>query len=161
MRLPLVVMAVVLLSSCSSGIRRAPGINILEQRADYKGDRDVETAVRAIGEGGSSLFVPQKTKPRVVDIYIHPHETAHGDYFRGGFIRSIVQGSQWELTKAATTPGNGVVREQVRESSGKEARRQAPKEKVTGRGKGERGGRRRKRRKKKTGARKGERHHSF
>jgi len=101
---------------------RAPSINMLERRADYNGEVELKTML----DDGSPLFVPQKTKPQEVDIYIHPHETIHGDYFRGGFIRSVVEGSQWELTKVEAPP----VKEEIRkknESAPKRKKRETPK----------------------------------
>lgn len=80
-----------IISSCST--TRAPSVNFLEIRSDYNGKSQVKEL------DNNSLFVPNRTKPKQVDIYIHPHETVHGDYFRGGYIRSIVQGGQWELTE--------------------------------------------------------------
>ena len=81
----------ILLSSCST--TRAPSINMLEKRADYNGEIDIDTFL----EGQPSLLVPSRTKPTEIDIYIHPHETIYGDYFRGGYVRSIVAQSKWEL----------------------------------------------------------------
>ncbi|PIQ61822.1 MAG: hypothetical protein COW00_02785 [Bdellovibrio sp. CG12_big_fil_rev_8_21_14_0_65_39_13] len=80
------------LTACST--TRAPSVNFLEIRSDYNGASNLKDV-----NDTSSLFVPNRTKPKQVDIYIHPHETVHGDYFRGGYIRSIVQGGQWELTE--------------------------------------------------------------
>lgn len=108
------------LSACST--TRAPGINMLERRADYDGKVDLEVMM----EDGSPLFVPNKTKPQEVDIYIHPHETIHGDYFRGGFIRSVVQASRWELTKVEAP----LVKEEVKkekESAAPRKKRATPK----------------------------------
>ena len=82
-----------ILASCSA--LRVPSLKIMEKRADYDGSAQVKHTFK----GGSPLFVPQKTAPVTVDIYIHPHETVHGDYFRGGFLRSIVEPSRWELSK--------------------------------------------------------------
>ena len=89
-----------LFTTCSCSTMRTPSINMLEQRADYNGERDKA----AILKEANSLFAPNKTKPQAVDIYVHPHETIHGDYFLGGFVRSIVQGSQWEFSKTTATP---------------------------------------------------------
>lgn len=80
------------LTACST--TRAPSVNFLEIRSDYSGTSNLKDV-----NDTSSLFVPNRTKPKQVDIYIHPHETVHGDYFRGGYIRSIIQGGQWELTE--------------------------------------------------------------
>lgn len=79
------------ITSCST--TRAPSVNFLEIRSDYNGESNLKNL------NTNALFVPKRTEPKQVDIYIHPHETVHGDYFRGGYIRSIVQGGQWELTE--------------------------------------------------------------
>lgn len=120
MKVILLTTFAIFMASCST--MRAPSINMLETRADYDGNVELETML----EDGSPLFVPQKTKPQEVDIYIHPHETVHGDYFRGGFIRSIVKGSQWELTKVEAPPTKEEVRKKV-ESSSDRKKRETPK----------------------------------
>jgi hypothetical protein len=93
----LMLSSVLLFIACST--TRAPSINFLEIRSDYDGASKLKDV-----ENTSNLFVPNRTKPKKVDIYIHPHETIHGDYFRGGYVRSIVQGSQWELEESTSTP---------------------------------------------------------
>ncbi|PIQ68557.1 MAG: hypothetical protein COV91_03450 [Candidatus Taylorbacteria bacterium CG11_big_fil_rev_8_21_14_0_20_46_11] len=108
------------LASCST--MRAPSINMLERRADYDGNMELDSML----EESTPLFVPNKTRPQEVDIYIHPHETVHGDYFRGGFIRSVVKGSQWELTKVEAPPVKEEVRKKV-EAAPKRKKRETPK----------------------------------
>ncbi len=89
------------ISSCST--TRAPSINMLEKRANYNAQINEEK----IFGSKDSLFVPNKTVAKKVDIYIHPHETPQGDYFRGGFLRSIVETSKWEMKKVKN-PNGGV-----------------------------------------------------
>ena len=93
----LMLSSILFLSACST--TRAPSINFLQIRSDYDG----KSKLIDVNET-SALFVPNRTKPQEVDIYVHPHETVHGDYFRGGYVRSIVKGGQWELTESTTTP---------------------------------------------------------
>lgn len=88
---------VLLLNACST--TRAPSINFLEMRSDYDKSSELKDL-----NNTSSLFVPNRTKPQEVDIFVHPHETVHGDYFQGGFVRSVVQGSQWDLSESTATP---------------------------------------------------------
>lgn len=88
---------VLFLNACST--TRAPSVNFLEIRSDYDGKSRLKDV-----NNTSSLFVPNRTRPQEVDIYIHPHETIHGDYFRGGYVRSIVQGGQWELIESTENP---------------------------------------------------------
>ena len=46
-----------------------------------------------------TLLVPQRTNPTVTDIWIHPHEMPTGDYFRGGWIRTVISNARWEVEK--------------------------------------------------------------
>lgn len=108
----LMLSSVLFLNACST--TRAPSINFLQIRSDYDG----KSKLKDVNET-SALFVPNRTKPQEVDIYVHPHETVHGDYFRGGYVRSIVKGGQWELTETTTTPA---VQEEVK----KEEKKQEP-----------------------------------
>lgn len=108
----LILSSVLFLNACST--TRAPSINFLELRSDYDG----KSKLKDVNET-SALFVPNRTKPQEVDIYVHPHETVHGDYFRGGYVRSIVKGGQWELTETTATPAT---QEEVK----KEEKKQEP-----------------------------------
>ncbi|MGE3611005.1 MAG: hypothetical protein AB7I27_15550 [Bacteriovoracaceae bacterium] len=92
-----ILSSVIFLNACST--QRAPSINFLEIRSDY----DKKSELKDV-KNTSALFVPNRTKPQEVDIYIHPHETIHGDYFRGGYVRSVVKGGQWELSDSTETP---------------------------------------------------------
>lgn len=89
--------SVVFLNACSTP--RAPSINFLEIRSDYNKASELKDV-----KDTKTLFTPNRTKPQEVDIYIHPHETIHGDYFQGGYVRSVVKGSQWDLSDSTTTP---------------------------------------------------------
>ena len=98
--------SVIFLNACSTP--RAPSINFLEIRSDYNKASELKDV-----KNTKSLFTPNRTKPQEVDIYIHPHETIHGDYFRGGYVRSVVKGSQWDLSEStATPPTQEVVKEE-------------------------------------------------
>lgn len=108
----LILTSVLFFNACST--TRVPSINFLQIRSDYDG----KSKLKDVNET-SALFVPNRTKPQEVDIYVHPHETVHGDYFRGGYVRSIVKGGQWELTESTTTPA---VQEEVK----KEEKEQEP-----------------------------------
>lgn len=113
----LMLSSILFLNACST--TRAPSINFLEIRSDYNG----KSKLKDVNET-SSLFVPNRTKPQEVDIYVHPHETVHGDYFRGGYVRSIVKGGQWELTESTATPATQeeVKKEEKKEEPIKEVR---------------------------------------
>ena len=84
----------VLLSSCA--INRAPSLNLLKQEADYEGIHQVEDSLKAVD---NPLLVPIRTEPIVADLWIHPHELPSGDYFRGGWIRTVVTRSEWKVDR--------------------------------------------------------------
>lgn len=92
-KLGIILLSTFLLTSCSLTKKKKTEINILETRANY----DSELEVTDLLDDFSSNLIPNRTEPVQVDIFVHPHETIHGDYFRGGYIRSIVTGSRWEL----------------------------------------------------------------
>ena len=71
---------------------------MLEQRADYNGQLEAKTFF----EGQAPLLVPHWTKAKVTDIWVHPHEMPTGDYFRGGWIRTLIGKSQWEIERTDT-----------------------------------------------------------
>ena len=78
-----------ILTGCATS--RAPGLNMLEVRADYSGENYINNEL----SGNSTI--PNITAPKVEDIYIYPHEMPSGDYFRGGWIRTLVSKGQWQL----------------------------------------------------------------
>ncbi len=88
----LLVLTLPLLNACS--INRAPSENLLEKRSDYEGVHQIEDALQAVD---NPLLVPVRTEPLVADIWVHPHELASGDYFRGAWIRTIVSRSIWRM----------------------------------------------------------------
>jgi hypothetical protein len=55
-----------------------PTIRMLEERAGYEKDADIQLS---LGEGAAA-----KKDASVAFIYLHPHETSAGSYFHGGFI---------------------------------------------------------------------------
>ncbi len=81
-----------LLHACA--MNRADSLNLLEKRADFKGFNEVEEALGAVD---NPLLVPVRTEPQVADIWVHPHELANGDYFRGAWIRTVVSRSTWSM----------------------------------------------------------------
>ena len=81
------------LNSCAS-MNRAPSLNMLEKRADYNDQNEIK---EALGEVDNPLLVPVRTNPTIADIWVHPHELPNGDYFRGGWIRTVVTRSHWQV----------------------------------------------------------------
>ena len=80
------------LTSCAS--TRAPSLNLLEKTSDYQNMHQVKEALDQVDH---PLLVPIRTQPVVADIWVHPHELPNGDYFRGGWIRTVVTRSHWEV----------------------------------------------------------------
>lgn len=81
-----------LLPACA--MTRAPSLNMLEVRADYDGKAQLDDALGAADE---LPLEPNRSEPRIADIWIHPHELPTGDYFRGGWIRTLVEAPRWEV----------------------------------------------------------------
>ena len=92
--LGMIVFLFALLNLNGCAINRAPSLNLLEKRADFKGVHEIEEALGAVD---NPLLVPVRTEPQVADIWVHPHELANGDYFRGAWIRTIVSRSSWSM----------------------------------------------------------------
>ena len=92
-------------AGCSTG--RAPSLNMLEKRADYDAELRTDEAMADIE---NPILVPNRTIPRVTDIWVHPHEMPTGDYFRGGWIRTIISDSHWQMEtrSAPKVEGNEV-----------------------------------------------------
>ena len=88
----LMLLVALFLSACATS--RAPSLNMLERRSDYNGVGQIEDALSSVD---TPLLVPQRTKPTITDIWIHPHEMPTGDYFRGGWIRTVISGARWQM----------------------------------------------------------------
>ncbi|MFK7822710.1 MAG: hypothetical protein AB8G05_01030 [Oligoflexales bacterium] len=84
----------IFLSLDSCAISRAPSLNLLEKRSDYEGTEQIKEALEEVDH---PLLVPTRTKPVIADIWVHPHELPNGDYFRGGWIRTVVTRSYWQV----------------------------------------------------------------
>ena len=93
-KLPLVSLFVfsLLISSCSSF--NSPSVNMLEKRADYEGKYQMDDSLKTLD---NEIFTPNRTRPKITDIYVYPHEMATGDYFRGGWIRILIAKGRWEM----------------------------------------------------------------
>lgn len=97
MSLHILVVLLISLFVSACGTMRAPSLNMLDRRSDYTGEN---RASETLDDLDRPLLVPDRTKPQITDIWIHPHEMPTGDYFRGGWIRTIVTDSQWEMERA-------------------------------------------------------------
>jgi hypothetical protein len=89
------ILSLLILSSCA--LNRAPGMKMLEKVADYQSLHRLEND---LGSASGPLLLPKRTNALVTDIWIHPHEMPTGDYFRGGWIRTIISRASWKLEKS-------------------------------------------------------------
>ena len=94
MRYLSISLVIIFLYSCA--LTRAASFNLLDQRADYSGENRLNDG---LSELSGPLLTPRRTESKTADIFIHPHEMPSGDYFLGGWIRTIVSPSRWELEK--------------------------------------------------------------
>ena len=94
MNLQRILLSIVLANLSGCTINRAPSLNLLEKRSDFKGEYEVEEALGAVD---NPLLVPVRTEPQIADIWVHPHELPNGDYFRGAWIRTVVARSSWSM----------------------------------------------------------------
>lgn len=90
-RLNLFLSALCLLSACAT--TRAPSERMLDARAGYDTHGDQPLDVTFVPS--DDKVVPKRSAPVIADIWIHPNEMATGDYFLGGWIRSIVKEPHW------------------------------------------------------------------
>lgn len=85
-------------TSCAT--TRSPSLNLLEKASDYENMHQIREALDQVDH---PLLIPVRTKPVIADIWVHPHELPSGDYFRGGWIRTVVSRSHWEVEEQNKT----------------------------------------------------------
>ena len=78
------------LTSCASSV---PSINLLDTLGDYDRKHETNTALKDLS---APKFGPKRTKTKIAEILVHPHEMPTGDYFLGGWIKVIVQEPIWQ-----------------------------------------------------------------
>ncbi|MFK7827887.1 MAG: hypothetical protein AB8G05_27310 [Oligoflexales bacterium] len=88
-----------LLGACA--INRAPSLNLLEKTADYQSTYEIEEALKSVDH---PLLVPVRTTPQIADIWVHSREMPNGDYFRGGWIRTVLIRSHWQVEEQEIKP---------------------------------------------------------
>lgn len=86
------LLPILFFTSCA--MTRAPSSNLLEKRTDRNGDYQIEQALKSVDH---PLLTPTRTEPIIADIWVHPHELANGDYFRGAWIRTLITRSTWTM----------------------------------------------------------------
>ena len=70
---------------------------MLGERAEYERVNDLRLS--------SSQENLKRSKATVTDVLIHPHEMPSGDYFLGGWIRTVLKEPRWNKTKAIKKAG--------------------------------------------------------
>jgi hypothetical protein len=66
---------------------------MLDARSGYEDGGDKPLDVTFVNS--DEKVVPNRSAPVIADIWVHPNELATGDYFLGGWIRSIVKEPHW------------------------------------------------------------------
>lgn len=79
---------------CSCASHNKPQISFLEKRADYE---DKERQKAQIKDLKASFISLKRTEPHLADIWIHPHELPSGDFFQGGWVKTLLSHSAWEV----------------------------------------------------------------
>ena len=79
------------LGACATN--RAPSERMLDARSGY--DNGGDKALDVTFTPSDDKVVPKRSAPVIADIWVHANELATGDYFRGGWIRSIVKEPYW------------------------------------------------------------------
>ncbi len=90
---------------------RAPSLRLLDARSGYgaapEGYDDEEVALYQRGRQESESLV-RKSAPRVVRVYVYPHELPSKDYFWGGYMSLVVSPDEWilDLSSSSTDTKN-------------------------------------------------------
>jgi hypothetical protein len=67
---------------------------MLDARSEYESDKPLDVSFTPSEE----KTIPKRSAAVVADIWIHPNEMATGDYFLGGWIRSVIKQPHWTTT---------------------------------------------------------------
>ena len=103
-----------LITGCS--INRADSLRELDRRAGYNDQRDANRALEvSMKQAGLANYknspIPVRTRSRVANVWIHPHETGSGDYFWGGWMSIVIDHDRWALTQPGKLPQASAVEE--------------------------------------------------
>ena len=83
-----------------------PGLRMLETRADYQaGEPEAQTLALASGPDGTGSL-PIRLPPKVVNIWMNPHETSEHEYFWGAWLSVVVAGEEWGTQYQAPPASN-------------------------------------------------------
>ena len=76
--------------------RNKPFTRMLDKTADYDGKYRAEAE---IAKSKGAMFGPTHVAPKLTDVYLHSHEMNNGDYFLGGWIRTVVSHAYWNHSR--------------------------------------------------------------
>ena len=107
------------LAACATN--RAESLRMLDERAGYEGEKG-DKPLDVTFAPSDDKVVPKRSAPVIADIWVHPNEMATGDYFLGGWIRSIVKEPHWttsggldKVFKTVTKPDPAPKKKDARE----------------------------------------------
>ena len=66
---------------------------LLDSNADYDGSHRINAQ---LDSSRGALYGPRRVEAKLTDVYMHPHEMSGGDYFLGGWIRTLVSHAYWD-----------------------------------------------------------------
>lgn len=95
---------IILLSGCAG---RAPSLRMLDTRAGYGADPDDEEVAFYQRGRHSNETLARRSAPRVVKVYVYPHELPSRDYFWGGFVSLVVSQDEWIFENPMGSNSNG------------------------------------------------------
>ena len=70
--------------------------NMLNFTADYNGDHHAE---RTIGQLSGNILGPKRVEAKITNIFVYPHEMDNGDYFMGGWVKTVISKPYWDNTR--------------------------------------------------------------
>ena len=70
--------------------------NMLDDTADYDSSRHVE---RSLSQLSGNILGPKRVEAKIINIFVYPHEMDNGDYFMGGWVKTVVSKPYWDNTR--------------------------------------------------------------
>lgn len=70
--------------------------NLLDETADYDGAIHAQQSLDAVN---GAVFAPKRVEAKLTSAYIHPHEMSNGDFFLGGWVKTVVSHPYWDQSQ--------------------------------------------------------------
>ena len=86
----------VLLISTLGACQSTPHKNMLDITADYSGEHHVD---RTLNQLSGNILGPKRVEAKITNIFVYPHEMDNGDYFMGGWVKTVVSKPYWDNTR--------------------------------------------------------------